>query len=367
MAVSAIFVRAFFVFAVVSVQYRCHAFKKWYFVGPFVTGKTEVDADPLESFRHVSSNRNQSCTRSLILRRAKGCPKTFFSELATAGYVSLNKLPCSPSSGPGTCQLVIQFPLPHANIDFNFLYSGLNKIGIISFQGWATTSFTVAVDGWYEFHLNPLHLFFLNGQLYAADIYSTSTAPNVMWLRSETRHTLDVRIRAKGQLTFHAAIKKVPGDSVLRLASSREEVADIVEGKLPFNQPTYLQLPLSNMGGSWISQLTPVITSVVIGDRKVSSPTVTVSRGGLRGNNRLNQWDQLPPAHTQLFPFAVALEGREGWWKSPGLQRTGDACLRFRVTLCCVVLCCAVLCCAVLCCAVLCCSCRHYCARSCVL
>jgi len=50
---------------------------RWSYIGPFITGKTEIDADPLQAFAYITSATNTPCTLINILRKVKG--NTIFS------------------------------------------------------------------------------------------------------------------------------------------------------------------------------------------------------------------------------------------------------------------------------------------------
>lgn len=45
---------------------------KWMFVGPFIIGKTEIDADPLAAFSQFKADNGEVCYLQQILRRVKG-------------------------------------------------------------------------------------------------------------------------------------------------------------------------------------------------------------------------------------------------------------------------------------------------------
>ena len=160
---STCWINLFFAVATINTNFEKSS---WQFVGPFPIGKTEIDADPLESYHHIISNRNEPCSRFLILRRRKGCPTKFLSEVALKGYVGWNKLQAQFDS------VSIQLPLPKAKVDYNNLIQGLNKMTIIEMQGWVTKTIEVYEEGYYEFKTLAIHSFFIDTHLYAVNITS---------------------------------------------------------------------------------------------------------------------------------------------------------------------------------------------------
>jgi hypothetical protein len=282
--------------------------KNWFFLGPFTIGKTEIDADPLESFGHLASGSGHACTRLAILRKAAGCPSTFYSELVDGGVAGWSKPPASPVDGG--YQVVVQFPMSNASVNFNTLVQGMNKISVLEFQGWATVAIPVKTNGAYEIQCSSIHSFFVDDQLYAGDVYSQGLAGAIVHLKKGT-HYLDIRIRAKAQQQFRCSVKPVQGG--LRLGVWRgSEPTDIVAGAIPLHPASWMQLPLTNLESDWATELTALIT--VEGAGKTPR-VIAASEPGIAP---VASFDMLAPAHTQFFPFQFKLVSngeKANWWE----------------------------------------------------
>ena len=277
----------------------------WSLLGPFLIGKTEIDSDPLENL--------SSCSRVSILRKEKGCPKRFLSEISTNGYVTWNKLISTVHSVGSKIwyQVQVSFPSRKAPVDYNALIIGMNKISVLEFQAWLTTTISISNEGLYEFNCDPIHSFYLDGVLYAGDVYSRGISNNFIQL-TKGKHFLDIRVRGKGSATFKCFVKRIALTSIntLQLIEPHLESGptDIVNGELPFSLPSWLQLPLTNAGPVSVYNITAVVVNSKLpsSSSSSSSPSVVISQSHSSGNNQLTS--TLIPHHTQFFAFSFQLD-----------------------------------------------------------
>ena len=265
----------------------------WFLLGPFLIGKTEIDADPLENIK--------SCSRIRILRKEKGCPKRFLSEISANGYVTWNKITSSAQSVNNKMwyQVQVSFPSRKAPVDYNALITGMNKISVLEFQAWITTTISISNEGLHEFNCDPIHSFYLDGVLYAGDIYSRGISNNFIHL-TKGKHYLDIRLRGKGSATFKCFMKRtvVTPLNTLQLIEPHLESGptDIVNGELPFSLPSWLQLPLTNAGSLAVYNISAVVVNSMTSTSSPSSP-----HRHLAVSKQRSRLDADPPPHPVLL------------------------------------------------------------------
>ena len=297
--------------------------KKWYIIGPFLTGKTELDVDPLENLA------NHNCSREAILRRVTGCPRRFASEIALSGFVGWSQLSSTEliQNNKLWSTILVQFPLKNAIVDYNELVRGLSKLSVMEFQAWITTTISIAEDGLYEFNCDPIHSLFLDGALFAGDIYSQGLTNFKYLLKG--KHYLDIRIRGKVNLQFKCFVKshlESTGNPLYLSSPYRDSgPTDIIDGEVPFRPSSWMQLPLTNSGSESIYNLRVVIDS----HPTANMPNVITSN--TQSRNPIPS--VLVPHHTQLLPFAFELSKPakydHKWWQS--FTKSENPCLEFQV------------------------------------
>lgn len=304
--------------------------KKWWFVGPFLIGKTEIDVDPLEHFSHLPSTSNDTCTRLKIIRRAPGCPTFFFSEVVVGGYVGWSKILATKDRN-GRFNINVQFPIANATVNYNNLISGLNKMTVLEFQGWITTAFVVEQDGMYSIRCPSIHSYFIDEILYSGDVYSVGLSQSVYLTAG--KHYFDIRLRAKGSLQFQVSIE-LEDTNVLCLhqMTRGNEATDILDGELPFSSSSWIQLPLTNKGHEWISELQVVITNTRINEKKVTVVTSPPQNSGIV--DLAIPIATIAPMHTVNIPFQFRLQHTANpsvdfWWRE--YTSRDDPCLTFDV------------------------------------
>ena len=106
-----------------SVKHFNFGKSKWYFLGPWIVGKNELDGDPIASQ-----------TGGIIKAFYDKANKIkYFSEMATGGKVMWSKLHSDANSGT-------VYPKPK-NIDWQRNVQTLSSVETSEWQGWAVTKF----------------------------------------------------------------------------------------------------------------------------------------------------------------------------------------------------------------------------------
>ena len=213
----------------------------------------------------------------------------------------------------------------------------MNKITVLEFQGWVTNRFTVQSAGDYQLNCSPIHSYYIDGLLYLADIYSQKVSSTILFLEQGS-HFLDIRVRAKGNLQFHCSIKKIMSGEKLKLGSQTfssrgSECTDLLEGQLPFNISSWIQLPVTNLDTTnWITNLEISINPSV--NNKVDKQIPIVEIINNKSVIQVSQFNKLAPGHTQYFPFQFSLNTKLitniNWWKQYGDNKP---CITFSVVI----------------------------------
>lgn len=216
--------------------------KDWWFIGPFVIGKTEFDGDVLAAYggiQNVSRYRHHS--------------ETFVSELSSGGTVKWRELKQSNAQ-----ELLKISP----KVDWNDLVSSLGSMAITEWQGWAVGELVVNEDN--------LQLCF-QCQGVAKCIIGDTMIPGDLYHRSQFWfpvalprgvHTVFIPVRTKVVANFKFSVNRMPTFQVLEPSF----LPDIYNGYLPIN--FYLPIPVSNlMTDKWLK-----ISKVKITDQSDGQP-----------------------------------------------------------------------------------------------
>ena len=182
-----------------SVKHFNFGKSKWYFLGPWIVGKNELDGDPIASQ-----------TGGIIKAFYDKANKIkYFSEMATGGKVMWSKLHSDANSGT-------VYPKPK-NIDWQRNVQTLSSVETSEWQGWAVTkfkkkkegNFDIACSGVSTFYLNDLHP--LNGDMFRTGLIWNS----VKILKGS--NILYVRLKMKGgHGQFKCEYKKTPRGNAKR-------------------------------------------------------------------------------------------------------------------------------------------------------
>jgi hypothetical protein len=127
----------------------------------------------------------------------------------------------------------------------------------LEFQGYVTNAFTVPKTGSYHFECHAIHSHYVDNVLYFGNIYSKNIYGTVIHLRAG-RHFWHARVRAKAQLNFRIRISEIqPALLTLVLGGlpKGNEVTDLLDGKLPFSETSWMQLPITTTGNDYIRTL----------------------------------------------------------------------------------------------------------------
>ena len=206
-------------------------------------------------------------------------------------------------------QVQVSFSTRKAPVDYNALITGMNKISVLEFQAWMTTTMSISNEGLHEFNCDPIHSFYIDGVLYAGDIYSRGISINFIHL-TKGKHYLDIRLRGKGSANFKCFMQRIVPTplNTLQLIEPHLESGptDIVNGELPFALPSWLQLPLTNAGSLPVYNISAVIVNSKQSSSSSTSPRIVISQSPSNGYSRLTS--MLIPHHTQFFPFSFQLD-----------------------------------------------------------
>ncbi|CAG5121151.1 unnamed protein product [Candidula unifasciata] len=201
--------------------------KDWWFIGPFVIGKTEFDGDVLAAYGGIQN-----------VSRYRYHSETFVSELSSGGTVKWTELKQS------SAQELLKI---NPKVDWNDLVSSLGSMGITEWQGWAVGEFFI--------NENDLQLSFqclgvakcsIGNTMLVGDLYHR----NQFWFPaalSRGVYTVFIPLRTKVVANFKFSVNKMPAFQVLEPSF----LPDVYNGYLPIN--FYLSIPVSNlMADKWL-------------------------------------------------------------------------------------------------------------------
>ena len=267
----------------------------FYFLGPFGVGKTEIDSDPIAAFGGI---RNVS-------RGSK--KRTFVSELAEGGRVGWTRLHAQPTGA-----IRLQFPLgDKAPVNFGRTVQALNRIAALEMQGWLVADFAVAATGRYLVRCAPAHHVELDDDhvLLHGDVYSRGFAWSAVQL-TEGKHTLYIRVRAKGSAVLSCAVRAAPNDSV-ELYPSNSPAPDIVASTF-VGTPPLLAFHVLNTGSTWRQLSLQVSRSELPRGADRSWAKASAARGLVpRMVNAVNESRWVAPGQALLLRAHVELDAAQ--------------------------------------------------------
>ncbi|XP_038066262.1 uncharacterized protein LOC119736285 [Patiria miniata] len=204
----------------------------WHFIGPFVIGKNEVDADPLESWGGIVTAASQRYNKKA----------SFYSELVPGGEVQWKTY--QQTNGHQPLQIT-------PDINFSELVTSLGSLAITEWQGWLVGEF--AVNGKDEnviVQCLGVHTIFVADMFIAADVYRREQ----YWFSvslSAGIHTVYIRLRAKQTQVVKCSFKSAGSDSFE--VHQPTMLPDLVEGHIFGN---ILAIPVTNLqSDKWIKNV----------------------------------------------------------------------------------------------------------------
>ena len=203
----------------------------WYFIGPFVIGKAEVDGDPVEAFGGISD-----VSKSRLSKKFK-----LFSELMPNGEVAWKKIPEKKEG---------DFIQIAPEINWGDFVNSLGSVGIMEWQGWVVSEFAVNEnDKNIVVQCLGVHTIFVDGMPIVGDVYRRDQFKFSISL-SYGIHSLFIRIRTKGPFMFRCTIEDVT--QTFRLLQPTF-LPDFYDGHF-FS--SYLSLPIANYHSSkWLKNI----------------------------------------------------------------------------------------------------------------
>ena len=192
----------------------------WAVLGPFISGKAELDGDPVAA---AASNRTlhpQGITEFTRMYAGLRLP----SELAASGYATWSSVKASKGTrrGQGQQHAVRTATYQPAGTDFNMLVQQLSSLEVLEFQAWAVAPLTVPAPGRYTVHCAGVHTAYIrSGQpdtdsheqpstLYplVGDIYNSGHVVSSVFLR-QGLHEVLLPLRGKGAVSFGCGLRSV--------------------------------------------------------------------------------------------------------------------------------------------------------------
>ena len=193
----------------------------------------------------------------------------------------------------------------------------------LEFQGWAVAQFKLTSDARVRIQCTPVHTFEIAGSIYAGDIYARNFAWAVLDL-AKGSHALRIHVKAKVHAQFSCTIERVSGDNeLLAFPITNNAIPDVLDGKLPFDSPAIVAIPVLNTGRSWLHSVTARVQSV--GFKKTFKGSIETVP--LPSSFPVS----IAPGQTLVVDlrFALTPPESEAWWR----KRTDDdgACVAFTV------------------------------------
>eukprot|EP00927_Polykrikos_kofoidii_P049711 TRINITY_DN43727_c0_g1_i1.p1 TRINITY_DN43727_c0_g1~~TRINITY_DN43727_c0_g1_i1.p1 ORF type:complete len:986 (-),score=93.86 TRINITY_DN43727_c0_g1_i1:212-3052(-) len=284
--------------------------KKWWTVGPFASGKTEYDGDPLVPLGGI---------RTLFERGPgsksgyKSAGNTFLAEHARGGRLSWTSV--NSDSANGLSISTVQLPYQH--IPFQQLMEKPPLAGqadIMHVQYWVVGSILIKRAGRFGVDCPGLHTFSV--ALSGSNASGSGPAAGNIYHRQRAgaasvdfpevgRYNLYARVRGKVPLSFSCGLKPVDPNGELVVWTEEKNFPDVVRGGL-IAGPSAVDLRVKNLGGSWLDITTRI------------RPSPTVVQINATSNIRL-----AAGAGTQ-FPFVIQVQDSE-------VEKDVPACVRFEV------------------------------------
>ncbi|CAI9730593.1 secreted ARB_06907-like [Octopus vulgaris] len=203
---------------------------EWYYIGPFVIGKMELDGDPLAAYGGI---------RNVSLYRLKKNNK-YLSEIVPNGEV---KWKVYRHLGESLIRI-------SPELEWNDLVGSLGSMGITEWQGWIVGEFAInEKEQTVIIQCHGLTTAYVDKIPIVGDVYHRD---QLMFSITLTRgiHTLYAKLRAKVNANFKCVFKTVSTSFDIL---SPTMVPDLVDGYL-FSQ--YLSIPVINfLGNKWLKNI----------------------------------------------------------------------------------------------------------------
>ncbi len=211
--------------------------RQWYFIGPFVIGKNEVDGDPVDAYGGI-----QAIATKRFQKKNK-----YISELLPNGKITWRFFKQKIKS-----EIIKMTP----DVNWNDLVNSLGSTAITEWQGWVVGEFALNENNQNVIiQCLGVHTVYIDGTPVTGDVYRR----NAFWFSvglSKGIHTIYSRVRAKGMMMFQCTID---------IATSSFEILkpsympDLYDGHL-FGK--YIPLQISNYHTSkWLKNIKVTIES----------------------------------------------------------------------------------------------------------
>ncbi|GFR83310.1 afadin-and alpha-actinin-binding protein [Elysia marginata] len=205
--------------------------KDWYYIAPFVIGKTEFDGDPLFSQGGIFNISKFRVSTKPALK--------LFSELTPKGLLGWAKVRQSQSES-----LVQVRPA----VDWNDLVSSLGSLGITEWQGWALGDLVINEGNLpLAFQCLGVSRCYINNTMTVGDLYHRDYFWNSMVLPRGV-HTVFIPLRAKVTASFKFLVtSELPQFQIFQPSF----LPDLYEGYFPSKM--YIAVPICNsMPQKWL-------------------------------------------------------------------------------------------------------------------
>ncbi|KAJ8046062.1 hypothetical protein HOLleu_09229 [Holothuria leucospilota] len=215
-----------------SGQLTSSSISKWHVIAPFVSGKTELDGDPVEAYGGIRS----------VSRWRFNETKDFYSELAAGGSISW-KVFEQVSNQPVHISPKIQW---------GDLVNSLGSLAISEWQGWAIGEFSVNSEK-EDISIQCLGVpaVYIDDNLLAGDVYRRDHHWSTVSL-SQGIHTVYVKLRAKVTQILSCNLKVSTETFVVHKPS---KVPDLVDGHLISKQMP-VAVGITNLqGAKWLTNV----------------------------------------------------------------------------------------------------------------
>lgn len=202
----------------------------WYFLGPFVVGKSEVDGDPLEFFGGIHNVSRTRFARDI----------QYYSELAPNGVVRWISFP----------EYRGRYVTIDPVVNWKDLVNSLGSLGITEWQGWVVGDIAVnAKNVKVSLRCMGVHTVLVDGFPVVGDIYRREQFSFPVAL-SRGLHTIYIRGRTKGALEFRCDVDTIPSSSLSFQILKPPFIPDIYEGR--FFSKYFPLLILNRNASDWL-------------------------------------------------------------------------------------------------------------------
>lgn len=214
----------------------------WAVLGPFVSGKAELDGDPVAAAAHNSTRHPHGITEFTRMDPRVQLP----SELTDSGLAGWSQVKAGKMQQLHSSQMRLATYQPAAT-NFNKLIQQLSSMGVLEFQAWAVAPLLVPVACRHVIHCTGVQTVYLrrssagtNETLFVSmepligDVYNSGHAFSSVFLPAGA-HELLLPLRAKASATFGCRVQAVQpaatADAALHVEAVKDSmVPDLVLG-----------------------------------------------------------------------------------------------------------------------------------------